>query len=345
VKKKNHTLALFFITIVTILIWLYAASQNTTEEEVTINLGFQSPEGSTIRFTPDSKDIDLTLSGTKSAVNGAVKVLGSENLKLTLGLADIKEPLDLLSKLNALDSIRKTGAVVSSSNPPSITLYAQTMEYVKATVEPVWPSVEVTDNVTWEPATVMVQIPKEIRDTFDESITLEARVSDAVLEQLKPNVEYTRDAAIQFRSEHDVSDVTFEPSLVSVTFKIRSKTQKTLPQQVRVLIAGPAEDYAKYSITLPRTIVPNVTFEADTDLKDRIESGDVTVFAIVRLLSRELANGITKKRVSIFLAIMEDGSGRELKGTVANPEHRDIELKIKKSENSENSEKSEEIAE
>ena len=116
-NKKNDTLALFFITIVTILIWLFAASQNTREKEISINLGFQSPEGSTIRFTPDSKDIDLTLFGTRSAVTKAEAVC-RDNLQLTLGLPDIEEPLDLLSKLNALDSIRKTGAVVSSPNPP-----------------------------------------------------------------------------------------------------------------------------------------------------------------------------------------------------------------------------------
>ena len=189
--------------------------------------------------------------------------------------------------------------------------------------------------MTVDPATVMVQIPTAIRDSFDEVITVEARVSDAVLEQLQPNVKHTQDAAIQFHSKHDVSDVTFEPGLVSITFTIQSKTQKTSLQGVHVLIAGPAIDLAKYKLTLPRTIVPQVTIEAHIDLIKGIESGDVTVFAIVRLASRDLEQGITEKPVTTFpittfLAIMEDGKGHEVVATVEPPALLEIELKIEK---------------
>lgn len=241
-NKKNDTLALFFITIVTILIWLFAASQNTTEVSIRITLGFQSPEGSTNRFTPDSKEIDLTLSGTDSAVDKAETVC-RDNLKLILGLPDIKDPLDLLSKLNALGSIRRTGAKVSSVNPQSITLTAQTM----------------------------------------------------------------------------------------------AKTQKTtLVESVPVLIAVHSKYAGEFKVTLPHEYLSNVMIGADTDIIEKIKSGDVTVFAVVRLATTtDLEQGITEKPITIFLAIMEDGSGREVVATVEDPSLRNIELKIEKIEKKE----------
>ena len=238
-NKKNDTLALFFITIVTILIWVFAASQNKIEKEMPITLGFQSPEGSTIRFTPDSKLINLTLSGTKLAVDRAVKVLVSETPKLTLGPNDIEEPLDLLTKLNALDSISRTGAEVSSVKPQEVTLTSQTM----------------------------------------------------------------------------------------------AKTQKTtLVESVQVLIAQHTKYLGDYKLTLPRTHLSKVMIGADADVIEGIKSGDVDVFAIVRLATSDLEQGITEKPVTIFLAIMEDGTGRELVATIEDPSLLDIELKIEKIE-------------
>ena len=127
--------------------------------------------------------------------------------------------------------------------------------------------------------------------------------------------------------------------MYSQQFKIQSQTQKTELPQIRVLVAGPAEDYAAYSITLPRTIVPNVTIEADTDIITEIKSGKVTVFAIVRLKSSELEDRITEKAVTTFLAFTEDGAGHVVKATVEDPALLNIELKIEKIE------KKEEIAE
>ena len=329
-KKNNDSIAILFITIVTIVIWLWAAGQTKYESNVTTTLRFRPPEGSTSTVFPESASITLTLSGPRSAVKKA-QALCEDGLDLTIIAPDGEYSLlELPAKISALNAIQNTGAEVSSTNPASFSLDVQTMDLVEATVEVVLPGIMVSGDVTVEPATVMLHIPKAIREGLPEAITVNAVVSDAALEQLQPGVVHTRDATIRLPSPLDVSDVTIDPSRVSVTFKIQSKTQKTVLQQVRVLIAGPAEDHAKYKITLPRTIVPNVTIEAGTDLIAGIESDNVTVFAIVRLASRDLEQGITEKTVTTFLAITEDGTGHELTATVEDPTLRIIELEIEK---------------
>lgn len=328
-NKKNNTLALFFITIVTIVIWLWAAGQTKHDDSVSTTLRFRPPEGSTITIMPDSASITLSLSGPLRAVERAKRVCEEDALDLILGLPDGEHTLqNLTTMLNALDSIRDTDAEVTSTNPATFTLHVQTMELVEAAVEWILTGATVSGDVTVDPATVMLQIPKEIRDGLPEAITVQAVISDAALEQLQPNVIHTLDAAIRLPSPLAVPDVTIDPSHVKVTFKIQSKTQKTLREQVRILIAGPAEDHAKYRITLQSTIVPNVTIEADTEIISGIESGDVTVFAIVRLASRDLEQEISEKKITTFLAITADGNGHELVATVEDPALLDIELVI-----------------
>jgi hypothetical protein len=102
-----------------------------------------------------------------------------------------------------------------------------------------------------------------------------------------------------------------------------------LISQVRILLAGPAEDYSNYVIELPRKIISNVTVEADAELIDQIESGKATVFAIVRLASRDMEMSIDTKKITSFLAISENGNGREVDASIEDPSLLNIKLDIK----------------
>ena len=338
--KKDDTIAILFVTIVTIVIWLWAAGQTKHVDRVSATLRFRPPEGSTTMIMPDSADITITLSGPLSAVDRAKMVCEEDALELILGVPDGEHTVqDLPAMLSALEAIRNTGAEVTATSPASFSLDVQTRVVVEAAVEVILPGVTISGDVTVVPSTVMLHIPKTIRDELPEAITVTAVVTEAALAQLQPNLDHKKYASIRLPASLDVSDVTIEPSRVLVEFKIQSQTQKTELPQIRVLVAGPAEDYAAYSITLPRTIVPNVTIEADTDIITEIKSGKVTVFAIVRLKSSELEDRITEKAVTTFLAFTEDGAGHVVKATVEDPALLNIELKIVKIE------KKEEIAE
>ena len=174
----------------------------------------------------------------------------------------------------------------------------------------------------------MLSIPKELRSQLPEVVTVQAVVSETVLSQLQPGSVHTRDAAIQLPDSLDSRGINIEPNRVELSFKIQSKTDKATLPQVRVLIAGPAEDYAAYSVSLPVKIIPNVTIEADKDLIALITSGDVTVFALVRLASRDMEQRIESKRVTSFMAMLEDGSGVQVKATVEDTASLDVALEI-----------------
>ena len=269
---------ILFVTMLTVIIWLWAAGSTTENSSMTTMVHFTPPEGSTATITPPSASIKLTLSGPRSAVETAKEVC-QNRLDIPVVATDGNITLqDLPRILSSLDVIRRTGAEVTASDPISFDLEIQTMVEVVAAVEPVLPNVIVSGDVTVDPATVTLFIPQDIRDQWPNALTVQAVVSDTALEQLQPGVVHTRDAVIKLPAPLDLSDITVVPSRVAVTFKIQSKTHKTTLQQVRVLLAGPAEDYASYEVTLPRKVVPNVTIEGDDAIIQGINSGNITVF-------------------------------------------------------------------
>jgi hypothetical protein len=186
----------------------------------------------------------------------------------------------------------------------------------------------VSGDVIVDPATVTLRIPKQLRSQLPEAVTVSAVVSESVLEQLVPGRMHTEDATIQLPASLVDQGVIVEPNRVSLSFMIQSKMDKATLPQVRVLIAGSAEDYSSFSVSLPVKIIPNVTIEADKALISKIKTGDITVFAIVRLASRDMEQRIGSKRVTTFLAMLEDGTGQEVTATVEDSAVLDVALEI-----------------
>jgi len=326
-KRKDDTVAILFVTLLAVLIWLWSAARTEDERTINTTLHFVTPEGSTSSVSPDSKPIRLAVKGSRASLN-EVDEACKNGLFISIAADDGDETIDIASRISVLSAIQSTGIDVISTDPSTVTLTVQTMINVVAAVEPLLPSVTVSGDVTVDPATVTLRIPKQIREQLPEAMTVTAVVSESVLEQLQPGVVHTRDAAIQLPADLDAKGIIIEPNRVSLSFKIQSKTDKTTLPQVRVLIAGPAEDYAAYSVSLPVKIIPNVTVEADVDLIAKIVTGDVTVFAIVRLASRDMEQRIESKRVTSFMAILEDGTGVQLKATPDDVTSLDVKLLI-----------------
>lgn len=327
-KRKDDTIAILFVTALTIVVWVWAAGNTKYTSDETVTVFFSPPEGSKSTVSPESTSLKLTFSGARSAVDSA-KTACENGLYLTLGDTDEQLTLSEISRrISSLDTIKDTGAIISNEDGKNFPLKIQTIELVEAVVEVELPSVTVTGDVTVDPAIITLHIPKKIRNTFPKAITVQAVVSEVALQQLQTGIVHTMDAVIRLPEELEVAGVTATPSRVEVTCKIQSSTKTKNLAQVRILVASPPEEYSAYSVTLTRKFIPNVTIQADASLIDGIEDGNVKVFAILRLSSSDMEQHITTKRITSFLAIKEDGSGHELIATAESPALLEIALTI-----------------
>ena len=326
-KRKDDTIAILFVTLLAVLIWLWSAARTEDDRTINTTLHFVTPEGSTSSVTPESKPIRLTVKGSRTSLNEADEAC-KNGLFISIAADDGVETIDIASRIIALSAIHSTGIDIISTEPSAVTLTVQTMINVEVAVEPLLPGVTVSGDVTVDPATVTLRIPKQFREQLPEAMTVTAVVSESNLEQLQPGFVNALAASIQLPADLNARGIVIEPNRVSLSFKIQSKTYKATLPQVRVLLAGPAEDYAAYSVSLPVKIIPNVTVEADVDLITKIASGDITVFAILRLASRDMEQRIESKRVTSFMAILEDGTGVQLNATPDDASTLDVTLQI-----------------
>jgi hypothetical protein len=326
--RKDDTIAILFVTALTIVVWVWAAGNTKYTSDETVTVFFSPPEGSKSTILPESTSLTLTFSGTRSAVDSA-KTACENGLFLTLGDTDEQLTLSEISRrISSLDTIKDTDALINDAYSKQFPLKIQTVELVEAAIEINLPNVTVSGDATVDPATITLHIPKKIRKTFPKAITVQAVVSEAALQQLQPGIVHTKDAVIRLPEGLEAAGVTASPNRVEVTFKIQSSTKTKDLVQVRILIAGPPEDYSAYSVNLARKTIPNVTIQADASLINGIEDGKVKVFAILRLASSDMEQQITTKRITSFLAIKEDGSGHELIATAESPALLDVELVI-----------------
>ena len=310
------------------MVWFWAdgSTKNPTVEVIKIN--FSPPAGSNSIISPFKTTAKVTFHGSRSELE-AVKVACSDGLTITVPTTDGTPNIDLASRIAQLDAIRQTGVEITDVDPKSISLIVKTMVSVEAVVVPVLNDVQISGDVTVDPATVTLLIPSSVRDTLPEVIQVTASLSPNELALLQRGFRYTKDAGVRLPASLDLSDIKIEPSTVSISFTIQSNTAKTVISQVRILLAGPAEDYSYYVIELPRKIISNVTVEADAELIDQIESGKATVFAIVRLASRDMEMSIDTKKITSFLAISENGNGREVVASIDDQSLLNIKLDIK----------------
>jgi len=305
--------------------WAEANTKNITVEVIKIN--FSPPAGSNSIISPFKTTAKVTFQGSRSELEAA-KVAYSNGLTITVPTTEGTPNIDLDSRIAQLDAIRQTGVEVTDVDPNSISLSVKTMVSVEAVVVPVLNDVQIIGDVTVDPATVTLLIPSSLRDTLPEAIQVTASLSPNELALLQHGVVHTKNVGVSLPAALDLPEISVEPSTVSISFKIQSNTAKTTVSQVRILLAGPAEDYSNYVIELPRKIISNVTVEADAELIEQVVSGKATVFAIVRLASRDMELSIKSKKVTSFLAVSENGIGREVVALIEDQSLLNVKLDI-----------------
>jgi len=328
VKRSENTLTYLFVIVITMMVWFWAEANTKDTIDLEIKINFSPPAGSNSIISPFEEKATVTFHGSRSELKAA-KVACSDGLTITVLTTDGTPNIDLASRIAQLDAIRQTGVEITDVDPNSISLIVKTMVSVEAVVVPILNDVQISGDITVDPATVTLLIPSSVRDTLPEAIQVTVSLSPNELALLKHGVAHTENVGVRLPAPLDLPDIKIEPSTVSISFTIKSNTAKTLISRVRILLAGPAEDYSYYVIELPRKIISNVTVEADAELIDQIESGKATVFAIVRLASRDMEMSIDTKKITSFLAISENGNGREVVASIDDQSLLNIKLDIK----------------
>lgn len=308
---RSNIWTFLLVTLVTVLIWYWAAGETRSRTDPPIESLVQVtvPDPENWLLTPAQRSATIVLEGSQLALQKATARL-RQPLVINVSATPGRQVVDLLERVRRHDELLATGATVVSITPPDMEITLDRVERFAAPVKPMLPGVSTEGEIVVEPREVMVAMPSQLRQRLGPNFAVEAALERAELDRVQPGAPTTLDVKLRLpEGVGSPSEVVLTPSRVKMTFAIRSRTREVRVSTVRVQLSGPPEDRETYLVEMDPRQLPDVTITADADLVRRIEANEVPVVALLHIGSREKEARIESKRITCYLALVPEPNG------------------------------------
>ncbi len=324
---RSEVWTYFIVTAVAMFIWFWAAVETRENDNVSFHVYFAPSKPAEWvlrpRNLPETGYLTVTveLEGSRFSLQRAREL---DRIRL---IQDIELPSDSGShQVNLVDALMKhvllldTGVRVHSAKPKSIELTIDKLVTVTASIRPVLPQLETEGPIEVKPTEAEVTLPSRLRESLGNDLVVEARVSKARLDELKPGEERKLPAGLHLpATTGDFGPVTIKPNSATITLTVRSRIRETTLPTVRVQIGGPPEDQLEYIVEIDEQDkqLRDVTIRADAALISQIERRDVKVVALLHLTTSDKDQRIESKPISCFMAVPDVGTATIVQAEVA----------------------------
>ncbi len=277
------------ITVVTALIWVWAAGETREERTIPSQVTILVPGNETWTIDPQVYAVSLQVEGSQTSIQN-LQALAREGLaiEVTPDMAQQPQNVDLESAVRSLASLNETGVSLIGMDPPSAIVNIDRLVQIEVPVVPNLPGVQTVEaQPTVEPATVILTLPSRLQTQFGEP-RVEAFMMQSASSLLPEGILQQKDVPLRIVPEQLADDehVELSRSHVSMSFTIRSQTRELkLDRPVPIQLSGPWQDQNDYVVTIQTDGIRDVTITADANLIRRIEAGEATVVAILHLRS------------------------------------------------------------
>lgn len=306
---KREFGTILIVTAVTVLIWLWAAAETIDQESFGTRITLTLPEAASWQISPRQEFVRLSMEGSKLAMQQAEQVL-RQGLHVPLRATIGRQTVDLLDAVRQAGELEATGVKLLGVEPATVDVDVDQLVAATARVRASLPGVQTDGEIDIEPAEATLTMPSALRQRFAGDLLVEAFVDRTRLDRLTPGQRHTLEVRMRPPDGLAAADgVKIEPSTAKLSFTVRSRTREFRMDSVRVQLAGPPEDSREYLVDLDETVLRDVTITAESDLIRRIEADEAPVVAVLHLSNREKEQGIDRKPISYFLALVTDEFG------------------------------------
>lgn len=303
------------VTMITILIWLWAEAEVLRRTTVTPRIVFADQAGDLVVEIKDpnwrADSVQLRLEGPNVAIDEAERVMRSP-IELTPGIAGVpSEPgehtLRIADLIRAQPEISRTGVTITDAQPSTVTIEIARLVTRELPIRPDLAGIEVEGDVTLSQQTVKVRMPEAAAALIGDRSTVGggaagapaviAVLSEDERRQLRDDGPQTRTADILLPEVlRDVEHVTVTPEHVRMTLRVRKQTDEVVVPSVPVWITLPNTEGDAWDIKVLDPLIRNVTVRGPTDLIARVRSREILPIASVILSSDDLEEGVTSKQ-------------------------------------------------
>lgn len=301
------------ITLVSALVWLFAEAQSVSERTLDLRIRLSAPAGSAWIVEP----VDSGWSGVAAVRIQGARVAVDEAVRAVAGGVDLfvggpafaaqrgRQVIDLREALLQNPPLDRAGVTIASIEPRTVEVEVD--ELVRLDSVPVRPAltgVATVGEITSSPAAVTVLLPSRVRDQIGQSLIdtgVEARLPRAVLDSLPQGGPQQHEARVVLPDALAANPgVSVEPATVTLTFTVRSTTERITQASVPIWPQTPPTEINRWDIEVSPVVLRDVVLVGPSDVIQRIRSGDLRVIATLRLSSDELEQRITSKTPEIL---------------------------------------------
>jgi len=310
IKDKLQTYVI--VTVITMLIWLYAEGENVKQQKpFPISVKFVASPGQKLLIRPwVPQQVWVTVRCATSQFSSLQELLnGPIEIPVNDDPLRIEQPIVLHEKLE--DSpLGHLGISIVDIQPATLNLQVEQLEPVTLSISPesIVPSeVQLVAPPTLNPSQATVGLPASIaRDVTH--IQLIAPMDPQDVARLAQNVAYDRKVPILLppvlRERLGSANLIIEPDFTQVTFTIRKQTDAISLTSVPILLLAPWSEMQRFSVILEggnQILNQDVELSGPSDVIEKIRQGEVKVWAELRLSADDLESRITTKQLHLHV--------------------------------------------
>lgn len=307
----NRIKSISLVTIITLVIWVFAEAESLRTKQISAEVSFQSePSGERVIDVPEGQGwrgrIELTVEGSAAGLDRLQSRLSRQAIKLIPGMdgvpVDPGEPtVDLKLALRAHPDLREVGATITKTDPATVRVRIDRMVVRDLRVEVQAPDGELDGVPETRPATVKVRMPAAEAASLGADAPAVAKLDGPMLQKLVAGrVETITGVPVSLPAWANNGRARIEPPSVDIQLKLRSRTAAYTVPSVPVQVRLAAVELGKWDVDVPESdrFIRDVKVTGPSDLVNQVRSGEIKVVATVSLAFEELERGVTTKEVS-----------------------------------------------
>ncbi len=300
-SAKIRTILL--VSLVTVLIWLWAEGESLSSETLTPSVNFVQDGDELLLEKLDGQwnsAVSVRLQGSTRALTDARRDLGKQ-IQLKLGAQGVparpgQQVVDFKTAIEQLDQIRALGLSVVEVTPANTVINLVQMKVRELTVRPALPEgINILGEATVSPGKVIVRLPEELDKLIPPEAVAIAPVSREQLGTGRDDTAQIITTKVQVPELADKPGVVFTPDHVNVTFRLKRSVDTVTIPSVPVWFSLPPTEGKNWDIELTDQFLRDVTFTGPIDAIAKIRSREVVPIAEVQLSSDDLDKGVEAK--------------------------------------------------
>lgn len=304
----KHILPLLVITLLSVVVWLFAEVESLGEDRLNAPMRFE-PVGDPPETLVDVQEFDgrieLVVRGSRGAIQRARAAL-EQPIVLRPGDTGVPDvdgthTVRLKEALGNYEPLVGTGVVIESMRPQSVRITVSELIVQEVDIVPDLTGIVTEGDATVQPQRARIRVPRSLAPSL-EGVSVIARVDPGSITNPQPGPR-TRSVTLQLpgavAGKRGVSLLT---ERATVAFSLRSTIETRTFTSVPVQLLGTSTGFREWSIQIDQQQqLIDLELRGPSEALDQLSADGARLVAVLSLSDLELSRGVTEKPVRLFV--------------------------------------------